>query len=326
MNLALVGNGNIVHSALEALQSVDGINVHALCVRAQSESKGKALQQKYAIPVLYTDYEMLLNDADIDAVYIGIVNLLHYEYAKKALSAGKHVIVEKPSCVHSEEIRELAALAMSDNLFLFEAVTFLHADFFRHLQDALPQIGKIKIVQCNFSKYSSRYNQYLDGVVHPVFDPACAGGTLLDLNIYNLNFVISLFGKPQDAVYYPVMGYNGVDTSGIAILSYPSFVAECTAAKDSSSPGFMQVQGEKGWIKIEGEPDNLKALHICIDNKVRTISFVTEKHRMVDEFSDFLMMYEKQDVGRMKHFLDISVCVCEVAEKCLASVGGQSDK
>ena len=107
------------------------------------------------------------------------------------------------------------------------------------------------------------------------FDPEFAGGTLLDLNIYNLNFVVSLWGKPDKVFYFPVSGYNGIDTSGVAILSYPTFVAECVAAKDSDSPGFMQVQGEEGWIKIEGAPDDFKALHICVGNEIRTISLKT---------------------------------------------------
>ena len=320
MNLAIVGNGNIVHSALDALRSIDGINVRAICVRKQSELKGKALQQQYGIPSLYTDYDKLLESNDIDFVYIGIVNLKHYEYTKKALMANKNVILEKPSCIQASQARELANMALNNNIYLFEAVTFLHAGFFSTLRNALPSIGKIKIVQCNFSKYSSRYTQYLNGDIHPVFNPEYAGGTLLDLNIYNLNFVVSLWGKPDKAVYFPVLGYNGIDTSGVAILSYPTFVAECTAAKDSDSPGFMQVQGEKGWIKIEGAPDDFKALHICVGKEIQTISLADGRHRMEDEFKDFLSIYNNQDFNRMKHFLDISIQVCEVAEQCLSYI------
>ena len=317
MNLAVIGNGNIVHSALDALRDIDGIRVTAICVRSQSEHKGIALQKEFCIPLLYTDYDKLLGSDEVDFVYIGIVNLKHFEYAKKALLAGKHVILEKPSCIHSSEIKELADIAVNNNLYFFEAVTFLHAGFFKTLRDALPSIGKIKVVQCNFSKFSSRYKQYLKGVIHPVFDPEFAGGTLLDLNIYNLNFVVSLWGKPDKVFYFPVSGYNGIDTSGVAILSYPTFVAECVAAKDSDSPGFMKVQGEEGWIKIEGAPDDFKALHICVGNEIRTISLKTGRHRMEDEFLDFLSIYNNRDINRMKQFLNISIQVCEVAEQCL---------
>lgn len=317
MNLAVIGNGNIVQSALSALKPLKGITVQAICVRPQSIAKGEEIQKEYDIPRLFTDYDTLLNDPDIDFVYIGIVNLLHYAYTKKALLAGKNVILEKPSCIHASEIKELAQIAVERHLYLFEAVTFLHNTFFETVRQALAKIGNVKIVQCNFSKYSSRYKQYLSGNVHPVFDPKFAGGTLLDLNIYNINFVVSLFGMPEKTVYFPVKGHNGIDTSGIAVLSYPTFVAECTGAKDSDSPGFMQIQGENGWIKIEGAPDNFKALHLCINNKLETTSLITERHRMADEFTDFLTIYEHDDFDRMRYYLGISINVCTTAEACL---------
>ena len=317
MNLAVIGNGNIVQSALIALKALKGITVQAIYVRAQSITKGENLQKEYGIPRLFTDYDALLNDSDIDFVYIGIVNLMHYSYTKKALLAGKNVILEKPSCVHVSEINELAQIAVERHLYLFEAVTFLHNTFFETVRQALTKIGNVKIVQCNFSKYSSRYKQYLSGNIHPVFDPKFAGGTLLDLNIYNINFVVSLFGLPEKTFYFPVKGYNDIDTSGIAVLSYPTFVAECTGAKDSDSPCFMQIQGENGWIKIEGAPDDLKALHICINHKLEITSLITDRHRMADEFTDFLSIYEHDDFDRMKYFLNISINVCSVAEACL---------
>ena len=79
----------------------------------------------------------------------------------------------------------------------------------------------------------------------------------------------------------------------------------------------MQIQGENGWIKIEGAPDNFKALHLCINNKLETTSLITERHRMADEFTDFLTIYEHDDFDRMRYYLGISINVCTVAEACL---------
>ncbi len=315
MKLAIIGNGNIVHAALTALQEIKDIEVHALCVRPQSIEKGEKLQSKYFIPYLYTDYEEVLNNPNIDFVYIGIINIMHYQYARLALLHGKNVIIEKPSCIKSSEIQEIVAIAKEKQLFLFEAVTFLHQDYFKHIKAVLPSIGRVKIIECNFSKYSSRYTQYLSGKIHPVFNPQYAGGALLDLNIYNLNFVVSLFGMPDQAFYYPVKGYNGIDTSGVAVLSYPNFVAMCAAAKDSTSPCFMQIQAENGWIKVDGSPDNLKLLTICKNDKKEEISLLSKQHRMVDEFKDFLQIYKSCDYNMMNEYLQISIQVCTLTEQ-----------
>lgn len=320
MKLAIVGNGNIVKEALVVLKSVNAIELKAICVREQSRHKGESLAADYQIPYLYTDYDELLKAEDVDTIYIGIINLLHYEYAKKALMAGKHVILEKPSCIKSEEMQELADIATQRKLYFFEAVTFLHAPYFKKIQSLLPSIGKIKLVQCNFSKYSSRYDQYLKKIVHPVFDPACAGGTLLDMNIYNLNFSVALLGEPQDTLYIANKGFNNVDTSGVAVLKYADFISVCTAAKDSTSPGFMMIQGEKGYIHVEGRPDRLKSLNIVYnDLKDGSIhmNLETSRHRMIDEFTEFATILEAHDYGKMEEFLKISIQVCRTSEKCL---------
>ena len=72
------------------------------------------------------------------------------------------------------------------------------------------------MVQCNYSRISSRYRQYEQGIVLPAFDPACSGGCLYDINLYNLHFVTGLFGRPEEVDYYANLGFNGVDTSGTA--------------------------------------------------------------------------------------------------------------
>ena len=92
MKVGIVGNGMIVPIAIEAMQR-GGIAVTALWCR--NEAKGKPIVEKYQIQNQYTDYQAFLNDDSFDTVYIGLTNALHYQYAKDAILAGKHVIVEK---------------------------------------------------------------------------------------------------------------------------------------------------------------------------------------------------------------------------------------
>lgn len=321
MKLAILGTGKIVHEALFALQYVKSIHVSAIWCRPGSVDKAKVLAKQYAIDMVCTDYDALLRQQEIDFVYVGLINLVHYEFARKALLAGKNVILEKPFCTCASEAKDLAETALQKHLYLFEAVTFLHAPFFQIVKDTIPRIAKIKIVQCNYSKYSTRYDCYLQGDVAPVFDPQRAGGTLYDINIYNLNFVVSLFGMPKMVHYVCNRGFNGVDTSGIALLSYSDFLCECVGAKDSDSPSFMMAQGEKGWLRIDGSPDHLKEMKVCIGQEVKTYDLQSQRHRMVDEFLDFQRTFEKGNFERMKFFLNTSIAVAQVAEAAILDAG-----
>ena len=126
MKLAIIGTGMIVGCALECLEQIPSIERKAIYARPHSKDKAQDLAQKYAIQEVYTDYDQLLAHADCDTVYIGLINKVHYEYAKKALLANKHVILEKPFCVNAQEAKELIDLAQEKKRYLFEAFRPLH--------------------------------------------------------------------------------------------------------------------------------------------------------------------------------------------------------
>ena len=128
MKLGVIGTGKIVEDALYAIQPVREIQVNAIFARPHSRSKGESLAAAYAIPTVYTDYDELLEHGDIDTVYIGLINSVHYEYAKRALEKRKHVILEKPFCGTLEEAEDLVSFSREQGRFIFEAVTVLHND------------------------------------------------------------------------------------------------------------------------------------------------------------------------------------------------------
>ena len=134
-------------------------------------------------------------------MYIAVPNILHVKYTRAALEAGRHVIVEKPMAPTAAQAEELAELARSKKLFLFEAVTTQYQDNYAKLREMLPKVGAVTMVQCNFSQYSSRYDAFCAGDVQPAFDPACAGGALMDLGVYNVSYIVGLFGEPNQAKY-----------------------------------------------------------------------------------------------------------------------------
>ena len=120
MKIGIVGNGMIVGMFLHDVALVDHPEVVALCVRPHSLEKGQKIAEEHHIPLIETNYDTFLENPEIETVYIGIANLVHFEYAKKALKAGKHVILEKPFTVNSLEAKELAALAKENNVPFYE--------------------------------------------------------------------------------------------------------------------------------------------------------------------------------------------------------------
>ena len=323
MRLAILGTGFIVKEGiLQALKDVPTITKEAIFARPKSKATAEQLATEYSISKVYTDYDELLADSEIDFVYVGLVNSVHYEYTKKAMLAGKNVIVEKPFASTAAEVAELRDLALQKHLYVFEAVTLLHVPNFESIRENLPKLGKIRAVTANYSQYSSRYDKYLQGEVLPVFDPKLSGGALYDINIYNLNFIIGLFGAPTEVNYTANIGFNGIDTSGILHLQYPDFFAVSLGAKDSESPGFVTIQGEKGYIRVLGAPNELKAFEMFLHGSGTTTKYELNRysHRMVHEFQDFEKTYQEKNFDKMSKGLDVSLAVLQTAEKARKQV------
>ena len=120
MKLGILGTGKIVQEFLPWLVEHTPFTVQAVCSTPRSAAKAAELCAQYQIPQHTTNYFELLQWVDV--VYIAVPNLQHARYARVALEAGKHVIVEKPMAVTAAETEELAALAQRKQLFLFEAL------------------------------------------------------------------------------------------------------------------------------------------------------------------------------------------------------------
>lgn len=319
MKVAMIGTGFIVHEALKCINDLP-IDVGAIYAKHNLQA-AKQLQAQYQIPHVYSDYDQLLQETDCDVIYIGLVNTAHYSYAKKALLADKHVIIEKPFCIHAKQSKEIIALAKQKHVFVFEAVRPLHTPNYQQLREDIHKIGQIKCIQCNYSQYSSRYDRYKKQEVLPALDPKFYGGALYDINVYNLNFVVSLFGKPDTVSYHANLGFNGVDTSGTVLLTYPDFYAVCTGAKDAESPAYAIIQGDHGTINLDGGANLIQGYHLCIRNQERQDVYLnTQSNWMAHEFLDFKEMLETNNVTKMESYLEISQNVMETLDQAIATI------
>lgn len=314
MKICIIGTGKIAKEVVGALRKeaseIEITGVYALSNKVNAEK----LAEEYKIPMVYTDYEKLLKEDKAEFLYLGIVNTAHYEYAKKALLAGRNVIVEKPFTSTYKQAEELADIVRSKNLWLFEAVTTLHFPNYERMKKLLSDIEPVRIVQCNYSQYSSRYDRYLKGDVAPAFNPKLGGGALNDLNIYNINVVVGLFGLPKSVEYFANRGFNGVDTSGILIMQYNGSKVVCTAAKDSFCQSSIVIQGEKGTILVPTAPSEISRVVLLKKHDSIVWKDNLYESRLVHEFKDFEDIWQAGDREVMNNYLDTSLNVMKVLE------------
>ncbi|MDR3597429.1 Gfo/Idh/MocA family oxidoreductase [Clostridium sp.] len=311
MKLGIIGAGMIVKEFLTITPYLKDIKLTAIFARKSAEEKIKEFESQYKITNTYYDYDELLS-SDVDTIYIALPNNLHFEFAKKALEAHKNVIIEKPMTSNYKEALILSDLAKQKQLFIFEAITNQYFPNYKKIKELLPTLGNIKIVQCNYSQYSSRYDKFKEGNVLPAFDPNFSGGALMDLNIYNIHYTVGLFGKPRNIEYYPNIE-RGIDTSGILILDYEKFKCICIGAKDCKAPIANNIQGDKGCI-YQDTPSNVCERFELLMND-GTSSLINEnnyEHRMVNEFIEFADMIKNNNLEKCYQMLEHSLIVSEV--------------
>ena len=318
MKIATIGTSFITEWFLSAAAKID--NAEPIAVYSRNEQKGKDLASRYGIQKVYTDLDAMLKDDEIECVYVASPNSLHYQHASAALKAGKHVICEKPFTSTTKELKELSELAKSKHLFLFEAIVTIHMPNYISLKEKLPELGDIKMVQCNFSQYSSRYDKFMAGESVNVFDPKFSGGALMDINIYNLHFVMNLFGKPNDVHYYPNMT-RGIDTSGVLVLNYEGFHAVCVGCKDTKSHNISQIQGEKGYITLNSETSRCANYSLTTNDGTVLPAIKQEDIALYYEIKDFMKIMEEQDYAACEALLEYSNEVMEVLEQARKKAG-----
>ena len=321
MKLAIVGTGMIAKEVLPLLRDW-GWEPAVLCGTPNTIAEVERLCRENDVPAAYSDYAQMLDspELDVDAVYIAVPNFLHFSFVKQALEHGKNVIVEKPMTSNDREAAMLAALAREKGLYVFEAISTVYLPNYRKTKEWLSRIGTVKIVSCNFSSYSSRYDAFRRGEVLPAFDPAKAGGALMDINLYNLHWLLGLFGTPR-GVQYAANIERGIDTSGVMLLDYGNFQAVSIAAKDCAAPWRYLIQGTDGYIQMD-TPANF-----CLDVKLHLNDGTEETFadnpasRLEPEFRFFARQIASGDRQTCYAQLDHSLAVSRVQTEARLGAG-----
>ncbi len=248
MNFGIIGTNFVSDSFMEGAALVDGCNVVAVC--SGKRENAEKFAAKYGIDGVYSTYEEMLNEKNIDAVYVATPNSTHRKIAGDCLMAKKHVFCEKPMASNYKEVAELVALARECGVYLHEGLFPLFSDNYKTIKKNLHRVGKIRQVNINMSQYSTRYDAYLEGKNPTTFRLELSNGATMDLGVYTMAIAIDLFGAPKKTLSAATLLDTGVDVSASAIFVYDGFTANLAYSKASDSYNRVEICGEEGVLSF----------------------------------------------------------------------------
>ena len=193
MKLGILGTADIAFRRfLPALKKCPGITYGG--VASRTPQKGEKFREQFG-GVIYPSYDALLEDPEIQAVYVPLPPALHYEWGRKVLLAGKHLLMEKPFTVSPEETRELIALAESKGLAIHENYMFLYHSQLQTIRSMAAEgaIGELRLIRASFG-FPFR------GTADFRYDKTLGGGALLDCGGYPLRLASLLLGDSARVV------------------------------------------------------------------------------------------------------------------------------
>ena len=288
VRIGIIGTNFVSDWLAEAAAELDCVEVTAVYSRAQNT--GDAFAAKHGIANVFSDYDAFLSSDCIDAVYIASPTACHYEQSKFMLERGKHVLCEKPATSNLKELSELLELAEKKNVVYMEAMRPVHSPFYSWIKENLYKIGTIRHVLFTYCQYSSRYDNFKSGIIENAFKPELSNGSLMDIGIYPIHFMVSLFGMPNKIASTALVLKDSIDGCGAITLDYGEFIGEILHSKISQSNLPCEIQGESGNIIFSpvGTPRNAEIVYRNGEKEVADIDLI--QWDMYYEIRDFCNM------------------------------------
>lgn len=286
IRFAIIGTNWITERFLQSALETEEFILAA--VYSRTEEKGRAFAAKYADPKVYTDLEAMVQDDEIDAVYIASPNSYHVDQAILCMNHGKHVLCEKPMASNAVEVAAMIEAAKNNDVLLMEALKSTLMPNFKTVRDNLYKLGPIRRYFASYCQYSSRYDAFKQGTVLNAFNPEYSNGSLMDLGIYCLYPMVTLFGKPDTVKASGYMLSSGVDGEGSLLLSYPEMDAVIMHSKISDSSAPTEIQGENGTMIIDkiNQPYDVKIRYR--DGNVENVTQLQTHESMYYEAREFI--------------------------------------
>lgn len=307
LKLGTIGTSWITDSFIEGALRTNQYDL--TIVYSRTSKKGEKFASKYESVSVETDLNVFMNHPDLDVIYIASPNSLHYEQTLLALEAGKHVIVEKPASINPKEWKKMLDIAQNNHVFVFEAARHLHDPNFIKMKNEVHALGKIQGATLAFAKYSSKYDQVLEGEEPNIFSPKFAGGVLMDLGIYPIYTAVALFGEPVEVHYFSRKIQTNVDGIGTVILEYDTFDVTILMSKISSSLIGMEFYGKKETLIVDHATNvsHMKRLDAKSFNETEIPLKHQEENNMIYEAKVFAQMIkDNKSEAVLKKYYELS--------------------
>jgi predicted dehydrogenase len=226
-----------------------------VAVASMTDKRREALASDFAVPRRYSRYEDLLNDPEVDAIYISLIHPLHAQWARTAAQAGKHILVEKPMAMNAREAAEMVEAARKYDVFLMEAFMYRCHPQMAKLAEIVRQgmIGEVLSMRLALS-FAAPFDAN-----SRLFNTALGGGAILDVGCYPTSLsrfvagaaIGKLFAEPSQLKAVGTIGHSKVETFAAAVLEFPSgIIAEIACGISSEMPTNAEVFGTRGSVLL----------------------------------------------------------------------------
>ena len=243
MRLGLLSTAKINDALLKAPPA----EVDIVAVASRDSARAQAYASEHGIERSHGSYEALLEDPDVDAVYISLPNGMHHEWTLKAIEAGKHVLVEKPYSRRSGEAQEAWDAADRAGVVVMEAFMWRHHPQ-AHLARSLVEDGKIGRLR----EIRTTFSFPLRDLSNVRMLPGLDGGALMDVGCYCISGARLLGGEPERVYGEQVVGPTGVDIDFYGTLRFPDdVVAQFDASFTLPDRQRLEAVGEDGTLVLE---------------------------------------------------------------------------
>ncbi|MCR4695431.1 MAG: Gfo/Idh/MocA family oxidoreductase [Pseudobutyrivibrio sp.] len=254
MNFAIIGAGGIARKMSETVKHMPEVNMYA--ISARDLDRAQAFAKEWGYEKAYGSYEEMLADDQVELVYIALPHSHHHQWSIKAMEAGKHVLCEKAFAVNERQTREMIAVSKKTNRLLAEAIWTRYMPSRQIINDLIKEgtIGQVKTISANLGYKIDNHER--------IMKKELAGGALLDLTVYPLNFSSMIMGDNIKEINAScIKTETGVDGQDTVMLEYENGVmASLYTSIYTQTDRRGMIYGTNGFLEIENinNPQSIK--------------------------------------------------------------------
>ena len=246
VRFGILGAGRIAHDLVKDLRFTN--EAKAIAVGSRSQQSAQAFADTYDLPYAHGSYEELVQNPEVDVIYVATPHTFHAAHALLAIEAGKAVLCEKPFTVNAAELQKVIEAARSRRVFVMEAMWSRYVPVLQKVKAWVDEgkIGELLMLKADFGFQTPKDPK------GRLFDRSLGGGALLDIGIYPVSFASFLFGKEPNAIKSCVhLGDTGVDEQFSLLFSYENgATAVLSGAIRLTLRNEATLYGKKGSIYI----------------------------------------------------------------------------